>query len=273
MNTKTFESSYPFVKGIRTNVELINTTQDLLNHIQEIERRWKARHLWFRGLSHASYDLIPRIYRKNVWKYNVEDANEIYTEFLRRAKPFIKTQGEYSRWEWYQIMQHYGVPTRLLDWTEGAMIALFFALRDVNHVGVPCVWVLDPWWLNRVSSNNDALYYTSASYQEEIDKKALPHWEDDTNLPDYPVAVLPSHIDVRITSQKSVFTIHGKKENGFLELSREHDKDARIIKLRINGRNAKTIRKQLETLGITETALFPDLEGLAREIKWDFDMR
>ena len=270
---KRINPNYTFVKGTKTNLKLINTVQELLDHVHFIEKRWDVRHLWCRGVSHASYDLIPRIYRRTIWKYDVKDAKEIYAEFLRRAKPFIRNQGEYSKWEWFHLMQHYGVPTRLLDWTEGAMVALFFAVRNLKHVSVPCVWVLDPWWLNKVSSGHDELYYIGAAYQEELDKKILPLWEDEANLPDFPIAVLPTHIDPRIVSQKSVFTIHGKKDNGFLDLSRKYREETRIIQLRLNDRKARAIIDQLDSLGITETALFPDLEGLAREIKFDFDMK
>jgi hypothetical protein len=269
---KTSKRAYAIVKGIKTNVELITSVQNLLDHIQHLESEWDTNNLWFRGLSHASYDLVPSIYRETIWKYSSEDANEVYTEFLRRAKPFIRAENVKSRWEWFNVMQHYGVPTRLLDWTEGALFALFFALRKVDDVDVPCVWVLDPIWLNKVSTNKEMLYYTDPTYQERIDRKILRYLEDEAKLPDYPVAVLPGHIDIRIISQKSVFTIHGRKKNGYLDVTRKH-KGARILKLRIDSKRARDIRQQLDTIGITETALFPDLEGLAREIKWDYEMR
>lgn len=272
MKPKSFHSSFAFVRGVRANIQLIDTVQQLLDHIQYIQDAWKVEDLWFRGLSHSKYHLIPSIYRSSIWKYRPSDATDTYTEFLRRGKPFIRNQGQYSKSESYYLMQHYGVPTRLLDWTQGAMVALFFALRKLSHIGNPCIWVLDPWWLNRISTDNDLLFYTDPAYQDEADKTVSQYFEDETKLPDYPVALLPSHIDVRIISQKSVFTIHGKKKDGFLDLINQH-KDARIIKLRIDGKKAKVVRDQVETLGITETTLFPDLEGLAREIKREYNMR
>jgi hypothetical protein len=265
------DSFFTVMNHVSTNVKLINTVQDLLAHVKMIIDKWNENRLWFRGLSHSNYHLEPSIYRKNIWKYDMEEAKEIYTEFLRRAKPYITTRYRYSKWEWYHLMQHYGVPTRILDWTEGALIALLFALRKTGHLVVPCVWVLDPFWLNKFTSQNDTLYYSDPSIREDVDK-VVSYYDDEANLPDYPIALLPAHIDVRIISQKSVFTIHGKRHDGFFDICREHG-NARIMKLRINGRKVKSIRKELTTLGVTETSLFPDLEGLAREIKWDYDMR
>lgn len=272
---KRFESKYLYIKGIKTNAKPIINAQELLQHVEYIQSRWDTNNLWFRGLSRGSYNLMPSIYRKNIWMYDPENAKEIYTEFLRRATPFIKTQSGYtnwSKWEWYHLMQHYGVPTRLLDWTEGALIALFFALRRIDHVDVPCVWVLEPKWLNKVSTRKEILYYSDPSYQEKIDKKVMKYLDDEAKLPDYPVAVLPALIDHRIVAQKAVYTIHGKKKNGYLELSKRY-RNAQILKLQIDSKAANNIRDQLGAAGVTETTLFPDLEGLAREIRWDYDMR
>jgi hypothetical protein len=230
--------SFASISGVKTNAKLISTIQELLDYIQYMEDKWDTSNLWFRGLSRSSYGLIPSIYRKSVWKYTTDDANEVYGEFIRRGRAFIRTQSEYSKWEWYHLMQHYGVPTRLLDWTEGALIALFFAVRRLDSVDVPCVWVVDPNWLNSVTSGHDVLYYTDPTYQEKVDKKVLRRYEDDTNLPDYPIAVLPPYIDNRIIAQKSVYTIHGKKEDGYLELCR-HKKNPKIIKLRIDTKKSR----------------------------------
>ena len=171
------------------------------------------------------------------------------------------------------MMQHYGVPTRLLDWTEGAMIGLHFSVRNLDSVNIPCVWVLDPKWLNKVVSKMEMVYYSDPDYLERIDKRVLKYFEDEKKLPDYPVPVLPSHVDNRIVAQKSVFTIHGKRRDGFFDLSKKHRDEARIVQLCIDTKEAKVIKEQLVTLGITESTLFPDLEGLAGDIKWDYELK
>jgi hypothetical protein len=87
----------------------------------------------------------------------------------------------------------------------------------------------------------------------------------------HPIAVFPPHIDVRIVAQKSVFTIHGQERNGFRRLAEEYQ-DAQLAKILITP-NYDRIREDLVTLGITETTLFPDLEGLSREIQAEYGMK
>ena len=122
-------------------------------------------------------------------------------------------------------------------------------------------------------SKIEMVYYSDPDYFERIDKRVLKYFEDENKLPHYPVPVLPSHVDNRIVAQKSVFTIHGKRKDGFSDLFKKHRDKARIVQLCIDTKEAKAIKGQLVTLGITESTLFPDLEGLAGDIKWDYELK
>lgn len=102
--------------------------------------------VWFRGHHDARWKLTPKIYRP---EYLGTDENEIRNEFQSRAVQLIQGRLPADKWEWYFLMQHYGVPTRLLDWTENALIALYFAIEGHPSNCDAGVWVLDPTWLNR----------------------------------------------------------------------------------------------------------------------------
>ena len=131
---------------------------EFLRHVKQIHRqfheeggRWEP---WFRGQQKAKWPLKPKLYRhldfKEVKKGTVED--EMREEFILKAPILSETipTGNQRRdeWEWYFIMQHFGMATRLLDWTEGALIALHFAVRHNEGEEDAAVWVLDPYKLN-----------------------------------------------------------------------------------------------------------------------------
>ncbi|MGD1151557.1 MAG: FRG domain-containing protein [Syntrophales bacterium] len=261
-------------KGIQTNKKSLTSLQEFLDCVHYFERKWGNNRLWFRGISNSNYELKPSIYRKEIWSYDVEEAKEVCSEFIRRGKPFANKQSVNSKWEWYHLMQHYGVPTRLLDWTEGALIGLFFAVRKIKNKNTPCVLLVDPFRLNKLSANQTVLYYLDPVYREKIDDKVLKYFDDEAELPDYPVALLPPHLDERIVSQQSVFIIFGKRRNGLVDIvKKKADKKPRLVKLCIDQRKLHYIRNQLATAGITESSLFPDLEGLARDIRRGFNMK
>ncbi len=288
--------------------EKIHSIADYLACINENWDEWKSRIKldpqelpWFRGCEKAKYDLIPGIYRGNEvlgWDYNEEtvgDAEDMRAEFARRACPFLKNSQPFHKGEYLHLMQHYRYPTRLLDWTEGALIALYFAIRAIDipcRVDCPCVWMLNPSWLNHVNETiNEAALKDPETFKYKslilyTDYWARKHYKEDKIINEYlrredklsakyPVAVFPPHIDVRIIAQRSVFTIHGKEKNGFWNLMEKFPDDAQFAKILMTGDKdkIKEIRHDLKISGITETTLFPDLEGLSREIQEEYEMK
>jgi hypothetical protein len=116
------------------------TLEHYLTVIRRLRRRWKLRRhreLWFRAedARHRATRLQPQLYRprsggvrKTVSTLlNIE--SDLYDEFRRCAGQLFNLKPD-DDWDWYFLMQHHGVPTRLLDWTDGALIALHFAVRE-----------------------------------------------------------------------------------------------------------------------------------------------
>jgi hypothetical protein len=165
-------------------------------------------------------------------------------------------------------MQHFQTPTRLLDWTDGALLALYFAVRGViTENKIPkrsVVWAIDPMALNKTVLHLETI--------------ALPGWKEVRGwLPKepyeglkrkcrFPIAIDPTHVDLRLAVQRSHFTLFGRARDGLAKLVRRKKK-FRLARIAIARKYIPKIVDQLEIYGIKETSVFPDLEGLSREIR------
>jgi hypothetical protein len=87
-----------------------------------------------------------------------------------------------------------------------------------------------------------------------------------------PLAITPSHLSSRFAAQKSQFTIFGSNR-GELLLKLAEEKASRIRVIPVSGRSVVELRAELESCGISESTVFPDLDGLGRELCMDFDAR
>ena len=118
--------SFKGIAGIKTNVRLLDNVQEYVNVIEYLRETFDVDKPWYRGVSHAKYELIPKVYRDRLWERHEDYEWWLCVDFENRARPFIPNHHDYSAWDWYFTMQHYGLPTRLLDWTKGSLIALYF---------------------------------------------------------------------------------------------------------------------------------------------------
>ena len=252
------------------NKNLIYSIGEYRDYVNYFLETWKEEELWYRGVPKSTFRLIPSIYRNKVWSYNYGSAKVIYHSFIHKARGYLMS-GNLGKWEWYQIMQHYTLPTRLLDWTEGSLIALYFACRNPNTKATPCVWLLNPFNLNKLSTKNESVFYTDKLTRDEGDTIVDDYLNDDVQMPDFPIAIVPPYINKRMSAQRSCFTVHGEMKYGFENLFKANH-DLQLVQLKISGKVAYEIKKELVKFGISESTLFPDLEGLAREIRFDFGM-
>jgi hypothetical protein len=198
--------------------------------------------------------------------------DELRQEFVMRAPSLIATPPQ-DAWDWYFLMQHSGAPTRLLDWTEGSLIALYFAVRDAvrdkDAKADAAVWVLDPWWLNKSAVDVQEVITPSsatgiAKEDAERYKPWLPERFEKVQLPELPVAVYPSYSVPRIGMQRSCFTVHGSDPKAFEKLASKEG--SRLLKLVIPSSSVTEIRKQLVLSGIDELTIYPDVDGLGRSL-------
>lgn len=265
------------LKGIKTNVKLLESVTDYLYVIDHLFDSFASSNLWYRGVSHTKYELIPKVYRDRFCKCHENYEWWLFVDFSNKARQFIPNHNSYTDWKWYFTMQHYGLPTRLLDWTEASLIALYFAVRDPNNTYIPSVYIFDPYWFDELQNdrkNEDGVVYNTdeATISEEHKKLLSFYLESDEECPCFPICLRPPAIDNRIYVQKSVFTMHGKYINPFKIIARKNKK-ARIAKLRFSTKSAGCIKEQLHNMGITEGMLFPGLEGLSKDLKWHYGIK
>jgi hypothetical protein len=253
----------------------VDSVESFTHKTIELRNEWMSRSdmailPWFRGQADSEWRLVPKFYRSK--PVNLTTELEIREEFITHA-PALSDLKPANEWEWYFLMQHYGAPTRLLDWTDGALIALYFAVRDNSGDRHAAVWALDPWTLNievvgkdEVIPPGDAMFISARRKEHAWLPKRVGRPRSMNNLP---IAVFPGHFDRRIGSQRSSFTVHGKYADGLLKWA-ETNKYKGLRRFVIPSWEVKQIRRALDGCGIDETTVFPNLDALSRvvEFRW-----
>lgn len=233
------------------------TLSEYLAIVSKLIERWSSPESgevrpWFRGQSRSDWHLIPGEYR-----YPVIEPDEIRSEFILKARELLP-RSPTSDWEWYFIMQHWGLPTRLLDWTGGSLIGLHFAVCHDTGTHDAAVWVLDPWALNGWSIGKQELLMTS----DAVATRFLAAPFKSISLRRRSVALVPSYNSPRITVQRGEFTVHGSTRAGI-----DDQFNRRLVKIVVPSTSCIQMRRELRSSGISEFTLFPDLDGLARDIR------
>lgn len=238
-------------------------------------------YVWFRGQTSSTYPLLPSLFRfftypngkewEKVW--NLE--SDLYWEFSARARELHNDIQ--NDWDILFAMQHYGTPTRLLDWTEVLGVAIYFAVLGVDEsirrgadgspIAPPCVYVLNPYALNQSTGWGDDLVYPPNlgwdpdeevyySYGELLGEPGID-W-------DWPAAIYPRHRTARIHAQTGWFTIHGDEYVPFDNL-RHKKRFLRRIELPFDA--IAEARQFLDRAGINRYLLFPDLANLSIHLR------
>lgn len=268
----------------------------MMNIIKKLVASDEVCSVWFRGENNINLTtpLIPKLYRaygdpdsKEAYNYAKNLENNIKSEFAIRSLPYLqKNNIEANQWNNYFLMQHYGLETRLLDWTESALNALFFAIEDLSENDSK-VWILNPHKLNQYTTEkihpeskglesliNPSIKDASKLFNEkmEFDLNELARIYLDLDFDNYrkdkidefyPLAILPSILDERMEVQSSCFTIFGNKINGLKSIKNQVNF---LESITISGTDKRSIRKELRYLGISQKSIYPDLQGLSKSI-------
>ncbi|MGE5563561.1 MAG: FRG domain-containing protein [Bacillota bacterium] len=232
----------------------VKTLTDLIGHLKADLPQDQPT--WFRGQRNAAWDLEPSIKRHG----GVEAERALFKRFKQDAFSHVPVRPN-TEWEWLFVMQHNGLPTRLLDWTESALIGLYFAIQgfDPDNPDAPAaLWAMNPIGLNE------------ASKWSTPHKADIPGFDDDEELDAYlpsklgrlglePIAAIAARNNPRIQVQQGVFTIHHSKLEP-LNLGPRLDHIWRYL---IPNDVIGGLKSDLQMLNVTKLSLFPELPNIA----------
>ena len=182
---------------------------------------------------------------------------------LRHVK--VPTYDDYAGW--LSLMQHYGLPTRLLDWSRSPLVAAFFATEPAmphaegrnDELTDACIWALAPSALNEAQGYEPLLYPLSGHKLRDLLRPAFRGDRDAENI----VSAMPIESDMRMVTQRGAFTIHAGGDC----LDRIAGADQWLRRFEISIDAVPSIAEELDHLGLGLADLFPDLGNLARELK------
>lgn len=192
--------------------------------------------------------LLPKIAR-----YDVKDVKQIEHEmmhdFQRRSLHLIDLHPGNS-WDWLALAQHHGMATRLLDWTENPLIALWFSMAPKTELRQSDYSVV---WGFKVPSEDIVASTDQMS----------PFQEDATKV------FKPNHITKRISAQFGWFTLHNyNAQHRFVAFENNKEYSGRLFKIEIQSECFSECKRRLHTFGINSASMYPDIDGLAKHVEW-----
>jgi hypothetical protein len=261
---------------------------------------------WFRGQEKYSWPLLASIFRRNEKGNLLYASNE--SQLVKHFKlHFAVDHGELTTMlDWLCLMQHHRCPTRLLDWSENILVALYFSVLDDKETNDEpgSLYVLNSFKLNYSAGRNhatrlyadDFLCWLRAQLAEDTTFDALAHqlknerpadlrqfrkWQsNESTFGKYlsrPVAFWPRYVHDRMHRQQSVLVVEGgtlaNDKSGIPEPSLLEELNNSLgtykfmEKFEIPPEKKQAIREELRAIGIHIGSLFPEMEHQSQYIR------
>lgn len=287
-----YENGIPY-NSKKIEIKFVNNVSDLYSIVATENLKTK---LFYRGHSNANYLLLPSLFRSQSL---LKNERKMYNELLIECPQYFP----YGTTHLDKLveMQHYGLPTRLLDITSNPLVALYFACADnldslgeiilisadedsIKYPNSDCVSILASLPLfsykNHIDFFNAAEMLNKKQFNKQISRllhevqQEKPSFTSDIRNEDLlnNFIVLAQKTNQRVIKQDGAFIICGLEDL----TGRSHPRALSLNKLRysVNGKtlialvdNKKSIMRELSTYGITKATLFPEIDDVASYIK------
>jgi hypothetical protein len=222
------------------------TASNFLEFIEKVESFSDDSELMlFRGQVEKG-NLLPSIARDNPSVDSTSEEKKLLKE-LRRMGSSILPRNDMDDWDLLVVAQHFGMKTRLLDWTSNPLAALFFACSDRKE--------------------GDVYVYALDAGQFLSEPKKCPFETGKTQV------LRPTLNNPRIIAQHGWFTAHkfSRKTKKFVPIEKNNEIKKSVSEIRIPKDARRPLLKSLERHGVSSWTLFPDLEGLCKYLNWKYE--
>jgi FRG domain len=275
----------PLEKGDRTmREETINSLAEYIDKIGVIVKTADThQHLrwWFRGVQDAQFKLIPSVFRSQPRKGHLnlqDDERHAFRDFRLWSAGMIPTST--SLQDIYFQQQHHRLPTRLLDWTTNALIAIYFAVEGENVNKDGAVYAMDAYGFgeheyirfDKKKPNPNAGGFAVASDDPNsllsVALADIIDWRKGHKPPHFIFPVRPAFTDVRMQIQRSCFTYHPPSLQELTDA--ENNTLCKIVIPKDDVK--KGVKDQLLHLGIDHFSVFGDIDSLAKTVTGNFQL-
>jgi len=245
--------------------------------------RYEGNVSWFRGERDAAWKLKSTIHRhiEHLFeglssppteaeriKLLRDEYKSLYWKFSGEAWPLLADH-ERSDWGVVFSMQHFSLPTRLLDWTESFACAVFFAQLERKPSEAASIWVLDPSKLNKLGCGRESLMALGGPSRPGLLNAS--QWHPGMVPPEQhlkTVAAVPLYTNPRMVQQRARFTLMG---DSFLPLDEqwggELAQSGHLRKIVLPPETFDDAESFLRSAGLDAFSFFPDLQGLGLKHK------
>lgn len=199
----------------------------------------------FRGQSSEAWELCPSAGRSTGRKYDPLFEERVFRAFKKDARLHTQMSGA-DDWDWLALGQHFGLPTRLLDWTTNPLVACFFALMDESHPA------------------ENAVVYAFPLEEKQIVDPAT--WPSPFKISEVGF-LFPSSLAPRISSQRGLFSVHPHPDQAWRHPELEKNRFVIPAEFRF------AFQRKLFRMGVDAAHIWADLGGVCGSLKWQYDKR